>query len=293
MRGARAASYARKGQVPFDRSGAVPEVTTVRASLLQLSVDASDSADERRRRAASLVGGRTGVDLVVLPELWTAGAWSYDQWERAAEGVDGPTAEVMSAAARRAGAWLHAGSIVERDGDGTLYNTALLFDRAGDLRGRYRKIHRYGFGTGEAIMMGGGRDVVTVPTDFGVTGLAICYDLRFPELFRGLLDAGAELIVVPAAWPAARLGHWRLLTRTRALEEQVFLLACCAAGTQDGVRQAGHSVVVDPWGTVLGEARTGEETVTVDLDMARVARIRSELPVLRDRVLGVEAPGRR
>ncbi|MFF8476290.1 nitrilase-related carbon-nitrogen hydrolase [Streptomyces sp. NPDC015414] len=262
----------------------------MRASLIQLSVDAAESADERRHRAASLVGGRKGDDLVVLPELWAAGAWSYDGWERDAEGVDGPTAQAVSAAARRARVWLHAGSIVERDEDGTLYNTALLFDRDGELRGRYRKIHRYGFDTGEATLMGAGADVVTVPTDFGVVGLAICYDLRFPELFRALLDAGAELIVVPAAWPSARLEHWRLLTRTRALEEQVFLLACCAAGTHGGVRQAGHSAAVDPWGTVLGAAGATEETVTVDLDMARVAGIRSELPVLRDRVLGVEAP---
>ncbi|MFB7332102.1 nitrilase-related carbon-nitrogen hydrolase [Streptomyces adustus] len=262
----------------------------MRASLVQLSVDASDTADERRRRAASLVRARTGDDLVVLPELWAAGAWSYDRWEHEAEGLDGPTAQAMSAAARRAGVWLHAGSIVERDADGTLYNTALLFDRHGDLRGRYRKIHRYGFDTGEATLMGGGDDIVTVPTDFGVVGLAICYDLRFPELFRGLLDAGAELVAVPAAWPAARLGHWRLLTRTRALEEQVFLLACCATGTHGGMEQAGHSAVVDPWGTVLGETRTAQETLTVDLDMSEVPRIRAELPVLRDRVLTIKAP---
>ncbi|MFI1443694.1 carbon-nitrogen family hydrolase [Streptomyces fructofermentans] len=270
----------------------------MRASLIQLSVDstdppgAADSADERRRRAAALVRGRAGDDLVVLPELWAAGAWSYDRWDRDAEGVDGPTAQAMSAAARHAGVWLHAGSIVERDDDGTLYNTALLFDRDGELRGRYRKIHRYGFDTGEATLMGGGEEIVTVPTDFGVVGLAICYDLRFPELFRGLIDAGAELIAVPAAWPAARLAHWQLLTRTRALEEQVFLLACCASGTHGGMRQAGHSVAVDPWGTVLGRAGTGQETLSVDFDMAEVARMRSELPVLRDRVLAVEAPAR-
>ncbi|GAA5024606.1 carbon-nitrogen family hydrolase [Streptomyces siamensis] len=265
----------------------------MRASLIQLSVDASDTADERRHRAASLVRGRAGDDLVVLPELWTAGAWAYDDWQRDAEGIDGPTAEIMSAAARAAGSWLHAGTIVERDRDGTLYNTALLFDRTGDLRGSYRKIHRYGFDTGEATLMGGGRDIVTVPTDFGVVGLAICYDLRFPELFRGLLDAGAELVVVPAAWPAARLNHFQLLTRTRALEEQVFLLACDAAGTHGGMRQAGHSVVVDPWGTVLGETGAEEETATVDVEMAEVARIRSELPVLRDRVLAIQTPRQR
>ncbi|MFD0001865.1 carbon-nitrogen family hydrolase [Streptomyces sp. NPDC127178] len=265
----------------------------MRASLIQLSVDSSDSAEVRRRRAASLVRERRGDDLVVLPELWTAGAWAYDGWQRDAEEADGPTAEVMSAAARQAGTWLHAGSIVERDADGTLYNTALLFDRSGDLRGRYRKIHRYGFDTGEATLMGGGDDIVTVPTDFGVIGLAICYDLRFPELFRGPLGAGAELIVVPAAWPAARLTHWQFLTRTRALEEQVFLLACCATGEHAGMRQGGHSMAIDPWGTVLGEAGTAQETLTVDCDMTQVARIRSELPVLRDRVLAIAAPGGR
>ncbi|TQL24577.1 nitrilase-related carbon-nitrogen hydrolase [Streptomyces sp. SLBN-134] len=265
----------------------------MRASLVQLSVESPDTAGERRERAAAMVRARAGDDLVVLPELWTAGAWSYDRWDRDAEAIDGPTAEVMSAAARDAGVWLHAGSIVERDTDGTLYNTALLFDRAGDLRGHYRKIHRYGFDTGEATLMGGGRDIVTVPADFGVVGLAICYDLRFPELFRGLLDAGAELVVLPAAWPAARLGHWRLLTRTRALEEQVLVLACCATGVHGGMEQGGHSAAVDPWGTVLGEAGTAEEVVTVDFDMGEVARIRSDLPVLRDRVLAFGAVGSR
>ncbi|MEU8295130.1 carbon-nitrogen family hydrolase [Streptomyces pseudogriseolus] len=259
----------------------------MRVSMIQLAVEASESADERRRRAAAAVRSRAGDDLVVLPELWTAGAWAYDRWDQDAEPLDGPTAEAMSAAARHAGTWLHAGSIVERDTDGTLYNTALLFDRDGNPRGHYRKIHRYGFDTGEATLMGGGHDIVTVPADFGVIGLAVCYDLRFPELFRGLLDAGAELIAVPAAWPAARLSHWRLLTRTRALEEQVFLTACCATGEHGGMEQGGHSTVVDPWGEVLAEAGRDEQVVTADADMAEVLRIRSALPVLRDRVLGV------
>ncbi|UXY37509.1 nitrilase-related carbon-nitrogen hydrolase [Streptomyces albidocamelliae] len=135
----------------------------MRASLIQLSVDASESAAERRLRAAFLVRDRAGDHLVALPELWVAGAWSYDRWERDAEGIDGPTAEATSAAARRAGVRLHAGSVVGRDGDGTLYNTALLVYRAGEQRGRYRKIHRYGFDTGEATVMGGGDDIVTVP----------------------------------------------------------------------------------------------------------------------------------
>ncbi|AWW36076.1 nitrilase-related carbon-nitrogen hydrolase [Streptomyces cadmiisoli] len=262
----------------------------MRASLLQLSVDSSETAEDRRLRAAAKVRDRAGDDLVVLPELWTAGAWAYDDWEREAEPLDGPTAAAMSDAARAAGVWLHAGSIVERDAGGTLYNTALLFDRDGSLRGHYRKIHRYGFDTGEAVAMGGGNDVVTVATEFGGLGLAICYDIRFPELFRGLLDVGAELIVLPAAWPAKRLAHLQLLVRARAVEEQVFLLACDATGTHGGMQQAGHSMIVDPWGTVVADAGDGERTVTADVDMAEVTRIRTELPVLRDRVLGIPAP---
>lgn len=198
----------------------------------------------------------------------------------------------MSGAARDAAVWLHAGTIVERAPDGTLYNTALVFGPDGGLRAHYRKIHRYGFDTGEAALMGAGERVVTVPTGSGPIGLATCYDLRFPELFRALLDAGARFLVVPAAWPAGRLEHLRLFVRTRAVEEQCFVLACVAVGEHGGVRQAGHSMVVDPWGTVLAEAGEDEEVLTAVIDPSEVDRIRSELPVLRDRVLGIAAPRR-
>ncbi|MEU0807089.1 carbon-nitrogen family hydrolase [Streptomyces sp. NPDC005970] len=264
----------------------------MRASLVQLEVSDTESADDRRARAAALVRGRAGDDLVVLPELWPTGAWAYDDWRTGAEpiGIDGPTLRAMSGAARSAAVWLHAGTVVERDG-GALYNTALVFDRTGALRGTYRKIHRYGFDTGEAAWMAAGRDVVTVPTDLGELGLATCYDLRFPELFRALVDAGTEILVVPAAWPAGRREQWRILVRARAVEEQAVVLACCAAGTHGGMEQAGGSLVVDPWGTVLAEAGAGEEVLTAEIDTDAVAAIRAELPVLRDRVLAIPAPG--
>ncbi|MFD4867548.1 nitrilase-related carbon-nitrogen hydrolase [Streptomyces sp. NPDC058412] len=262
----------------------------MRATLIQLRVDETEDAGARRRRAADLVRARAGDDLVVLPEGWAAGAWNHATWPRDAEPLNGPTALAMSEAARDACVWLHAGTIVERDPDGTLYNTALLFGPDGVRRGHYRKIHRYGFDTGEAALMGAGERIVTVPADFGTVGLATCYDLRFPELFRALLDAGARFLVVPAAWPAGRLAHLRLFVRTRAVEEQCFVLACVAAGEHGGVRQAGHSMIVDPWGEVLAEAGEDEEVLTADVDPAAVDRIRAELPVLRDRVLGIPVP---
>ncbi|MFF7204055.1 carbon-nitrogen family hydrolase [Streptomyces sp. NPDC008141] len=262
----------------------------MRASLIQIAADPDETVNSRRRRAASLVREQRGADLVVLPELWPVGAFAYQSFEAEAETPAGPTYEVMAEAARDAGVWLHAGSIVERDPDGTLYNTSLVISPTGDLAGTYRKIHRFGFDKGEAVMMGAGADLATVALPDLTIGLATCYDLRFPELFRGLVDAGAGLFVVPAGWPARRRGHWTLLARARAVENQAYVLACGTAGTHGGVEQAGHSIVVDPWGEVLAEAGPGEEILTVDLDPAKVAATRDQFPVLKDRRLGVVAP---
>ncbi|MBQ1090950.1 carbon-nitrogen family hydrolase [Streptomyces sp. B93] len=264
----------------------------MRASLLQIAVDDDESVDSRRRRVASLVREQAGADLVVLPELWTTGAFAYRVFADEAEPLEGPTHEAMAKAASDAGLWLHAGSIPERDADGTLYNTSLVFSPAGDLAAAYRKIHRFGFDKGEAVLMGAGRELVTARPAGTVLGLATCYDLRFPELFRGLVDAGAEGFVVPAGWPERRREHWTLLARARAVENQAFVLACGTAGTHAGVPQAGHSIVVDPWGDVVGEAGPGEEVLSVSVDIGKVEATREQFPALKDRVLGLAEPRR-
>ncbi|MEN8649649.1 carbon-nitrogen family hydrolase [Streptomyces sp. 21So2-11] len=257
----------------------------MRASLIQIAVDPDESVNSRRQRVASLVSEQRGADLVVLPELWPVGAFAYESFVAEAEPVEGATYDVMSKAARDAGVWLHAGSIVERDPEGPLYNTSLVFSPDGELARTYRKIHRFGFDKGEAVMMAAGEELVTVRTEALTFGLATCYDLRFPELFRGLVDAGAEAFVVPAGWPARRREHWTLLARARAVENQAYVLACGTAGTHAGVEQAGHSIVVDPWGEVLAEAGTAEEVLSVELDPAKVATTREQFPALKDRRL--------
>ncbi|WP_306184684.1 carbon-nitrogen family hydrolase [Streptomyces sp. MK5] len=265
----------------------------MRASLIQIAVDEGESVESRRERAASLVRSQAGAaDLVVLPELWTTGAFAFEEFGREAEPLEGPTYEAMAKAASDAGLWLHAGSIPERDPDGPLYNTSLVFTPTGALAAAYRKVHRFGFDKGEAVLMGAGRDLVTVRLPDTTLGLATCYDLRFPELFRSLVDAGAETLVVPAGWPERRRAHWTLLARARAVEDQAFVLACGTAGTHAGVPQAGHSIVVDPWGEVLAEAGHGEEILTVEYDPAKVATTREQFPALKDRVLGLEPPRR-
>nr|WP_202469771.1 carbon-nitrogen family hydrolase [Streptomyces sp. SID2888] len=258
--------------------------------MIQIHVDDHESVDSRRQRAASLVRDQAGVDLVVLPELWTTGAFAYEEFAREAEHLDGPTYRAMAKAAGDAGVWLHAGSIPERDPDGTLYNTSLLFSPSGELAAAYRKIHRFGFDKGEAVLMGAGTEPVTVPLPGTTLGVATCYDLRFPELFRALVDAGAETLVIPAGWPERRRSHWTLLARARAVENQAFVLACGTAGTHAGVPQAGHSIVVDPWGEVLADAGAEEEVLTVEFDPSKVAAVREQFPALKDRVLGLERP---
>lgn len=267
----------------------------MRASLIQIAVNEGESVNSRRSRVASLVrevAGRERPDLVVLPELWTTGAFAYELFASEAESLRGPTYEVMAKAASDAGVWLHAGSVPERDAAGELYNTSLVFSPEGELAASYRKIHRFGFDKGEAVLMGAGTELVTVRTPTATVGLATCYDLRFPELFRGLVDAGAELFVVPAGWPARRREHWTLLARARAVEDQAFVLACGTGGTHAGVPQAGHSIVVDPWGEVLAEAGDGEEVLTVEFDPAKVAATREQFPALKDRLLGMDTPRR-
>ncbi|MFC9844119.1 carbon-nitrogen family hydrolase [Streptomyces sp. NPDC060223] len=264
----------------------------MRASILQVDVKDTESVDSRRARVATLVREQAGADLVVLPELWTTGAFAYEEFGAEAEPLVGPTYEVMAKAASDAGVWLHAGSIPERDPEGSLYNTSLVFSPSGELAAAYRKIHRFGFDKGEAVLMGAGSELVTVRLPETNLGIATCYDLRFPELFRGLVDAGAETLVLSAGWPERRRSHWTLLAQARAVENQAYVLACGTAGTHAGVPQAGHSIVVDPWGEVLAEAGAGEEVLTVEFDPARVGTTREQFPALKDRLLGLDTPRR-
>ena len=270
----------------------------MRVHVLQVGYGDDEPVAERIERVAGLVREQAGADLVVVPELWSHGGFAYRGWAERAETLDGPTVTALSAAARDLGAAVHAGSIVERAADGAdpgvqgrgLWNTSVLLGADGAVLATYRKIHRFGFGQGEPNLLEAGADVVAVPlpTRDGpvTTALATCYDLRFPELFRRFVDAGARLAVVPAAWPAARVEHWRLLGRARAVENQMVVVQCNTAGTHAGVRMGGRSQVVDPAGEVLAEAGPdGEGVLAVDVDLDAVDALRRDFPVLADRRL--------
>jgi predicted amidohydrolase len=257
----------------------------MRIAVMQLAVDLDQPLADRVADVADRVRAQRGADLVVLPELWAHGAFAYQRWADEAEPLDGLTVTALQAAARDLGAHVHMGSIMERSAGGLLFNTSLLLGRDGEVLTTYRKIHRFGFSEGEATLIEAGRDVVVYDGELGALGLSTCYDLRFPELYRTLLDRGAEVVLVVAGWPDKRIEHWRLLAQARAIEDQVHLVACNTAGEQVGVRMGGHSLVVDCWGKIVAEAGTGDEVLVVDVDVTEVPKTRDRFPVLKDRRL--------
>lgn len=266
---------------------------SVSVALMQVSVsDEEPVADRIDRVLAWTREVAADHDLVVLPELWPIGAFAVDLVVPHAEALDGPLCRSLAQIAASTGTWLFGGSFPEvvtaPDGSVQHYNTQVVFGPDGARAGVYRKVHLFGFNGGETTVMSSGTldpQVVTAP--LGVCGLATCYDLRFPEEFRALLDAGAEAFVLPAGWPERRITHWQVLTRARAIEDQAYVLACNEVGTHAGVPMGGVSMVIDPLGEVLAEGTSGDEQViSVELDPERVSAWRGAFPALEDRRYG-------
>lgn len=258
----------------------------MRVSAVQLLVRSDQSRQDRldAARVAIAAEADRGADLVVLPEMWSVGYFDFDGYPGSAEPIDGSLSTALAEAARQAGVYLCAGSIVERDG-GSLFNTTLLFHRTGTLLASYRKIHLYGYGSKEQQLLTPGGDPVVAAVDGLSVGLSTCYDIRFPELYRRMVDAGAELFVVVAGWPFPRVDAWRCLARARAIENQAALVGCNAAGAQGGSTFAGSSLAFNAWGTPLGELDDRPGALRVDIDADAIRSARAEYPALADRRL--------
>lgn len=262
-------------------------VARIELRVLQISYADEESVQERRERVTGLVLRQRGADLVVLPELWAPGGFSYRHWSQRAEPIHGPTMTAVAAAAADIGAHVHAGSIVEESPTGRLFNTSALFGPDGAMVATYRKIHRFGFGEGEKQLLASGDALAALPVELAgrqvTLALSTCYDLRFPEMFRGLLDLGAEIVLTPAAWPMARVEIWQLLARARAVENQTFVVAANTAGSHAGHQMGGHSLVIGPDGAILAAAGQDEEVLAATVDVDAVAELREAFPVLADR----------
>jgi deaminated glutathione amidase len=263
----------------------------MRASAVQLNSNEDKTrnlgiAERLVRRAAS-----EDAELVVLPEKFNV-LGSSEQLAAGAESLDGPTLEWAGSLARELGLWLVAGSVVEHiDGDSKLRNTSVLFDPDGTARALYRKIHMFDVEVGgvtyrESDVEAPGEEIVVAEAGPLKLGLAVCYDLRFPELFRVMAVEGAQAFTLPSAFtvPTGK-AHWEVLIRARAIENQVFVVAAGQVGRHPPDHESyGHSMIVDPWGTVLAHASDEQEqVVTAELDLEAQAEIRAKLPSLANR----------
>lgn len=264
-------------------------------ALCQLHVVAGD-VEGNLDRALDRIGtaAENGARLVALPELFDVGYFAFDTYPEAAQGLDGARLAALSEAAAAHGIWLLAGSVVEdlsASADTGIdvpspegyANTAVLFDPSGSRRLVYRKHHLFGYESAENNLLTPGERVNTAELDEFTVGITTCYDLRFPELYRELVDQGATLLLVPSAWPYPRVEHWTTLSRARAVENLAYLATINGVGQFDDARLLGRSAVYDPWGTTVAAASDEPASVTAEIDATRVRTVREEFPALDDR----------
>jgi predicted amidohydrolase len=258
------------------------------AAAVQMSSGSDKRANLDRAEALVRVAATRGAGLVLLPEVFSWRGARGAEGENA-DSIPGPTTQRLAALARELAIHLQAGSITERiEGDRRCYNTALLFAPTGDLVAQYRKIHLFDVeipgqvSARESEVRKPGTEVVVARTSIGAIGLSICYDLRFPELYRRLVQAGAEILCIPSAFTfPTGAAHWEPLVRARAIENQCYVVAPDQYGTSpNGYRDYGGSIIVDPWGAVVARASEGEAVILAEIDLEYVRRVRRELPCL-------------
>ena len=250
-------------------------MTTVSVGCLQLAYPSDETRADRINRVVREVAEAAAFDLIVLPELWDVGFFAFDDFQEAASPLENGPLHSLRELARARACVIVAGSVLERDGR-SLHNTVTVLGPGGDPLGAYRKKHLFGHNSREAELLTPGEDVVVVPTSLGAIGLATCFDLRFPDQFARMRSAGADLLAVPAAWPAAREEHWKVLARARAIDTQTPLIACNGVGPCYGVDLAGGSLIVDARGAVLASGGSSTGWVSAKLDLGDTRAWRSE-----------------
>jgi predicted amidohydrolase len=259
---------------------------TLTVSIAQMKV-AVLRPEENLEKAEGLIAeaARRGSDLVCFPEMWTTGFdWRY---LREAAEEHAKYVERVGALAQRYGIWINGSLPTLADG-GRIANTSILFNPSGEQAGVYRKTHLFSL-LHEDEHLVPGDSLTMVDTPWGLVGLSICYDIRFPELFRTYALQGARMVLSPIAFPHPRLDHWRILVRARAIENQMFLVGVNRVGSEDfgpdgTVTFFGNSVIIDPWGRTVVEAGETEETLlTASINLQQAEEVRSRMRVLGDR----------
>jgi len=255
---------------------------TINAASIQFNIKQGDvDANLAYVREAIPRVAAQGADLVVLPEMWSSG-FAYRNLNELATRTEGIVADLLELSARYS--LVIVGSMPEPNGD-KVFNTIYIADN-GRLAGFYRKIHLFSL-LGEDRAFSGGDSWLLAETSIGKVGVIICYDLRFPELSRRLAVEGAQVICVPAEWPKPRQEHWRTLLRARAIENQLFVVACNACGVIGKLDFFGMSMIIDPKGELLAEAGDDEGEIIAPLDMQSMIDWRAQIPCFKDRRLDI------
>ncbi|HUI24728.1 MAG TPA: carbon-nitrogen hydrolase family protein [Candidatus Kryptonia bacterium] len=258
------------------------------AAAIQLCAGADKAANLDKAEAFVRDAARLGAQLVALPEVF---AWRgpRDQESEIAEPIPGPITDRLARLARELRIHLIGGSVLERAGAGHKpFNTSCIFDPRGELIARYRKLHLFDVDIAghvtirESDTRQSGSDVVVIAAEIGRIGLSVCYDLRFPELYRRLTRAGAQIVAIPSAFTfPTGAAHWEILVRARAIENQVYVIAPDQIGrSPSGVNDFGNSLIVDPWGKPLARAADREAVIVAEIDFDYLDRVRRELPCL-------------
>lgn len=253
---------------------------------LKVSVIQTDLVyGEPHKNLSSIIGKLDAAmvekpDVILWPEMWNT-CYDLTRLDSIADRDGDPSIRALEDYAAKHNVNLVAGSIADIR-EGRSYNTTYVIDRKGKRVARYSKVHLIGL-MDEDQFVTPGSGLSRFAVDGTSCGSIICYDLRFPELIRSLALDGAEVLFVPAQWPTVRLSHWRTLLIARAIENQMYVVSANRVGKDPKNDFPGHSMVIDPWGEIVYEAGTGEETFTVELDSALVQQVRAKMPVFRDR----------
>ncbi len=255
----------------------------LQVSMLQVDIQIGQPDKNFQRISEQLhsaVSGAIKPDVILLPEMWNTG-YALDHIHLLADNQGVRTKKLISDFCKEHAVNIIAGSIADRM-DGEVRNTMYVFDRTGAVVADYSKIHLFRLMSEEKYLVAG--DHLGQFELEGVSaGMMICYDIRFPELTRKLALGGAKVLFISAEWPKPRLQHWRTLLTARAIENQMYIVACNRVGVSDGTEFFGHSMIIDPWGEIIVEADEEESIVTAELNLVLVDQVRERIPIFEDR----------
>jgi len=256
---------------------------TIKLALLQMDIQIGEPAHNFTKVKTLLeeaVQSKPKPDIIMLPEMWNTG-YALKQIQEIADVNGINTKQFISDFCREHHVNIIAGSIAEKIGK-DVRNTTYVFDREGQIIGDYSKIHLFRLMDEEKYLIEGDH-LGQLQIEGQPSGLMICYDIRFPELTRKIALNGAKILFVPAEWPIPRIKHWRTLLMARAIENQMFVVACNRVGKSESTGFFGHSMIIDPWGDIIAEGGEIEKILYAEIDLTQVDKVRSTIPIFKDR----------